>query len=358
MRELVDILRDEHRLDGNGYKSLLSSEDAEVNDYLHAQARQVADSVFGRGVYLRGLVELTNVCRNDCLYCGIRRSNRNVARYTLTAEQVMDSCREGYRLGFRTFVLQGGELPSERWPWVAELVQKIKSTWPDCALTLSLGEWPKEAYAAFRAAGADRYLLRHETHNAVHYAKLHPSEMSLAHRLQCLSWLKELGFQVGTGIMVGSPWQTFDHLVEDIEYIERLQPEMIGIGPFIPHHDTPLKEHRAGSAELTCRIYSILRLMFPQALIPSTTALNSITPNGRIMGLQAGANVLMPNLSPSAVRNQYSLYDGKKSTAAESAEGLALLDRELAAADFYIDWSRGDYKLRDNKYTKHKTTNL
>ena len=349
MTELVDILRTEHHLSSNGYRSLLTCDDVKVNDYLQSQARQVANDVFGKGIFVRGLIELTNVCRNDCYYCGIRKSNTAVERYMLTAEQVMQCCEQGHKLGFRTFVLQGGELPRDKWQWIAGLVAEIKTSWNDCAVTLSLGEWPKDVYKEFHKAGADRYLLRHESHNATHYSMLHPAEMSLTNRLQCLNWLKELGFQVGTGIMAGSPWQTLDNIVEDIEFIENFQPEMIGLGPFVPQHETPLGNHATGSAELTCKLYSIFRLMFPNALIPSTTALNSIDPHGRIKGIMAGANVVMPNLSPTNVRELYALYDGKSSVNAEAAEGIAQLEAQLKTIGYHINWSRGDF----NKCTMH-----
>lgn len=345
MKELVDILRAEHHLESGDYKALLHSEDESVVTYLHRQAREVADEVFGKGIFVRGLVELTNVCHNDCYYCGIRRSNSQVERYMLTTEQVMRCCQQGYELGFRTFVLQGGELPQDKAQWIVSLVSEIRQRWKDCAITLSLGEWPREAYEAFRKVGADRYLLRHETHNAEHYGKLHPAEMLLERRLQCLEWLKELGYQVGTGIMVGSPCQSLENIVEDIEFIERFQPEMIGLGPFVPQHDTPFGNHPTGSADLTTRLYSIFRLMFPNALIPSTTALNSIDPNGRIMGIMAGANVVMPNLSPTEVRGNYTLYDGKAGTNAEAAEGITQLEAQLATIGYHIDWRRGDHYL-------------
>ena len=344
---LVDTLRVTHHLDGDAYAALLTCGDDEAES-LRRQAREVAQQVFGHAIFVRGLVELTNVCRNDCLYCGIRRSNTAVSRYTLTREQVMASCGQGYRLGFRTFVLQGGELPRARAQWVADIVADIRSTWPDCAITLSLGEWPREAYALWRQAGADRYLLRHETHNALHYACLHPSEMSQANRLQCLDHLKALGYQVGTGIMVGSPGQTVAHLVEDIQYIEPLRPHLVGLGPFVPQHDTPLGHHPQGSADLTTRLYAIFRLMMPHALIPSTTALNTIHPQGRLLGIQAGANVVMPNLSPPDMRAHYALYDGKAATAAEAAEGIEQLETQLATIGYHIDWSRGDYR-NDNE---------
>ena len=344
MKHLVDTLRATHHLDSGGYKVLLSSHDREGITYLHQQARQVAVSGFGHGIYVRGLIELTNVCRNDCLYCGIRRSNRAVERYCLTTAQVLQCCRQGYELGFRTFVLQGGELPRHRAPWLVELVREIRARWHDCAITLSLGEWPGDVYRQLHQAGADRYLLRHETRNAAHYAMLHPAEMKLENRLRCLDRLKSLGFQVGTGIMVGSPGQSLDNIVEDIEYIEQLAPHMIGLGPFLPQHDTPLGNHAPGSSDLTTRLYSIFRLMFPKVLIPSTTALNTLCPgDGRLMGIMAGANVVMPNLSPASVRDSYALYDGKASSNAESAEGIKQLEQQLSTIGYHINWGRGDY---------------
>lgn len=343
MRQVVDTLRETHHLDSEAYKALLVCNDENFIEYLHHQARQVADKVFGKGIFVRGLIELTNVCRNDCLYCGIRRSNSTLKRYTLTHDQVMQCCQTGHDIGFRTFVLQGGELPRDKAQWLVDLVADIRSCWHDSAITLSLGEWPRDVYKALHDAGADRYLLRHETHNARHYASLHPAEMSLSNRLDCLDSLKKLGFQVGTGIMVGSPGQTVDNIVEDIEYIERFKPQMIGLGPFVPQHNTPLGSYPAGSADMTTRLYSIFRLMFPQMLIPSTTALNSIHPEGRIMGIKAGANVVMPNLSPAEVRDDYALYDGKASTAIESAEGVAQLEEQLNTIGYQINWGRGDF---------------
>ena len=340
MRQLVDTLRLRHHLDSDGYAFLLTCDNAQ---YLHEQAREVAQRVFGKGIFVRGLIELTNVCRNDCYYCGIRKSNSNVERYVLSTEQVLQSCDAGYKLGFRTFVLQGGELPRDKAQWLIDLVGEIRRMWNDCAITLSLGEWPREIYEALREAGADRYLLRHETHNANHYATLHPAEMSLNNRLQCLECLKELGFQVGTGIMVGSPGQTIENIVEDIEFIERFAPQMIGLGPFVPQHDTPFGKHPAGSVETTTRLYSIFRLMFPNVLIPSTTALNTIDTHGRIKGIMAGANVVMPNLSPINVRANYALYDGKAISHAESAQGIKELETQLATIGYHIDWSRGDF---------------
>ena len=342
MRDLVDHLRDCHELTPEQYRALLTMRNRQDVDYLMQQAREVSQQHFGKGIYVRGLIELSNACRNNCLYCGIRRSNRHVARYTLSREQVLACCQQGYDLGFRTFVLQGGEWGEEQSQWIAQLIGEIRQRWSDCAITLSLGEHPRETYALWREAGADRYLLRHETHSQQHYSLLHPAEMSHAHRLQCLEWLKELGYQVGTGIMVGSPFQTIGNIVEDIEFLVDFKPHMIGIGPFIPQHDTPLGRFPAGSVDLTARLYAILRLALPHALIPSTTAMATLATDGRLRGILAGANVVMPNLSPTDTRKQYALYDNKASLGAESSQGLKALAAELATIGYHINWSRGD----------------
>ena len=342
MRSLVDTLRERHELAPNQYLALLTMHDPQDVEYLIGQAREVAQQQFGRGIFLRALIELSNVCRNDCLYCGIRRSNRHVARYTLTCDQVLDCCEQGYQFGFRTFVLQGGEWGEERSQWIADLIREIRQNWPDCAITLSLGEHPRETYALWRDAGADRYLLRHETHNERLYSLLHPRELTIQHRLQCLEWLKELGYQVGAGIMVGAPFQSLKAIVEDIQYLIDFKPHMIGIGPFIPQSDTPLGRFPAGSVDLTARLYAIMRLAIPHALIPSTTAMATLASDGRCRGILAGANVVMPNLSPVENRSQYALYDNKAALGAESVQGIKLLEDELASIGYHIDWSRGD----------------
>ena len=342
MKSLVDKLRKEHELMPNEYLALLTMRDSQDVDYLISQAREVAQEHFGNDIYLRGLIELSNVCRNDCLYCGIRRSNSNVTRYTLTREQVMACCEQGYKIGFRTIVLQGGEWGEERSRWIAEIIRDIRAGWPDCAITLSLGEHPRKTYALWREAGADRYLLRHETHNERLYSLLHPKGMTIHHRLQCLDTLKELGYQVGAGIMVGAPFQTLRNIVEDIQYLVAFKPHMIGIGPFIPQHDTPFARFPAGSVDMTARLYAILRLALPQALIPSTTAIASLAPDGRLRGILAGANVVMPNLSPTDTRRLYALYDNKAALGAESAQGVKSLADELSTIGYHINWSRGD----------------
>ena len=360
LKGLADRLLLEGTLPPEDLRSLLLHHDGQGADYLHGLARQTARKHFGNRIFIRGLVEIGNCCHNDCLYCGIRRSNRHVERYRLDRQTILECCRTGYEMGFRTFVLQGGEDPWMHDERTATLVSCLRQAFPDAAITLSLGEKTVEAYRRFFEAGANRYLLRHETHNPAHYALLHPASMSLDHRLHCLEELKRIGYQTGTGIMVGSPGQTADHLVEDIRFIHDFRPHMIGIGPFIPHHDTPFAHEPAGSVELTLRLISIFRLMHPAALIPATTALASLSPDGRERGILAGANVVMPNLSPLHSRAKYALYDNKASLGAEAAEGLALLDRRLAAIGYRIDKGRGDYdnNRRAGCHTSEDTTGI
>ena len=343
MEKLIDKLHQKHTLTAQEYRSLLLCEDTTTNVYLQKKAQQTTIDRFGNAVFIRGLIEISNRCRNNCLYCGIRKGNTMVSRYALSRETILSCCREGHALGFRTFVLQGGEDVSQTDDWVTETVSAVRKEFPDCAITLSLGEKSKEAYQRFFEAGANRYLLRHETFNETHYQELHPSEMSRNHRLRCLEWLKEIGYQTGTGIMVGSPGQTIDHLVEDLLFIERFHPEMIGIGPFIPHAETPFANKPAGSIKLTLKLLSILRLMHPSALIPATTALASLSSDGRERGILAGANVVMPNLSPSSVREKYSLYNQKAAFGSEAAEGLKLLEEQLNKIGYTISNERGDY---------------
>ena len=343
MEKLIDKLHQKHTLTAEEYRSLLLCEDTTTNVYLQKKAQQTTIDRFGNAVFIRGLIEISNRCRNNCLYCGIRKGNTMVSRYALSRETILSCCREGHALGFRTFVLQGGEDVSQTDDWVTETVSAVRKEFPDCAITLSLGEKSKEAYQRFFEAGANRYLLRHETFNETHYQELHPSEMSRNHRLRCLEWLKEIGYQTGTGIMVGSPRQTIDHLVEDLLIIERFHPEMIGIGPFIPHAETPFANKPAGSIKLTLKLLSILRLMHPSALIPATTALASLSSDGRERGILAGANVVMPNLSPSSVREKYSLYNQKAAFGSEAAEGLKLLEEQLNKIEYTISNERGDY---------------
>lgn len=343
MKALVDTLRRERRLTGEQYLSLLAGYDDALLDYINGQAHEVAREIFGSGIYKRGLLEITNYCRNDCYYCGIRRSNMETERYRLTREEILECCREGDRLGFRTFVLQGGEDTAMSDAFVEGLVRDIRREFPHTAITLSLGERNKEAYSRFFDAGANRYLLRHETACPEHYGMLHPSGMSFENRMECLRTLRDTGYQTGTGMMVGSPGQTLENLVEDILFIERFKPKMIGIGPYIPQHNTPFAGERAGSMEMTLLLISVFRLMFPHALIPSTTALASLAPGGRIRGILAGANVVMPNLTPPPQRSKYSIYDHKAALGAESAQGYAALEEELKSIGCFLSGERGDY---------------
>lgn len=350
--ETIKKLRETHRLTAQEYKSLLINDNSDFFTVLGAQAREVSVSVFGNGVFIRGLIEVSNFCRNNCLYCGIRAANGEIERYRLGKSDILECCRRGHELGFRTFVLQGGEDPVLTDDWVEDVIRAIHSEFPDCAITLSLGEKSAESYRRFKAAGADRYLLRHETFNSDHYAKLHPAGMSRDRRLGCLSDLKDAGYQTGSGIMVGSPYQTVDDIVEDLLYIQELGPEMIGIGPFIHHHGTPFADMPDGSLDMTLRLISIFRLMSPYALIPATTALATLSPDGRTKGILAGANVVMPNLTPASRRGNYALYEGKASTGAESAEGLEELKKELKAIGYDVIVHRGDYATDNNNDRK------
>ncbi len=309
---------------------------------LYNTADKIRREHYGDKVYIRGLIEISSYCKNNCLYCGIRAGNKNAQRYRLTEEEILSCCKEGYALGFRTFVMQGGEDNFFTDEFMCKLIYKIKSLYPDCAITLSLGERSYESYKALKSAGADRYLLRHETANDIHYSKLHPEGMKLSHRKKCLFNLKELGFQVGSGFMVGSPFQTYENLAEDLLFLKELQPQMIGIGPFIKHKDTPFKDEESGTLYLNLKMISILRIMFPKALIPSTTALSSISPEGRELGLKAGANVVMPNLSPGDVRAKYSLYNNKAYSGSEAAESLVILKELVNKAGYEVVVDRGD----------------
>ena len=344
IRQLIDQLEEQRILSKEEFLALLTEINETDREYLRDRARTVAKRKFGNRIYTRGLIEFTNYCKNDCYYCGIRRSNREVTRYRLTNEQILSCCKEGYELGFRTFVLQGGEDGSYSDEDMVELITLIKKHYPDCALTLSIGEKSYESYQKFFEAGADRYLLRHETANEDHYSKLHPDNLTLSSRKQCLLDLKMIGYQVGAGFMVGSPYQTMEHVVEDLLFLKELSPEMVGIGPFLPHHQTPFAGKEKGSMELTLTLISILRLMLPAALIPATTALGTIHPNGREEGIRSGANVVMPNLSPTSVRKNYELYDNKICTGDEAAECRFCLDRRMRKIGYELTVDRGDYK--------------
>ena len=344
MKNLIDKLHQENFLSAEEFHRLLANRSQEDEEYARNLANQVRQQVHGNKIYVRGLIEFTNYCKNDCFYCGIRRSNREAQRYRLTEEDILTCCAEGYELGFRTFVLQGGEDPFFTDEKIVHMIHEIKKKYPDCALTLSIGEKSEESYRAFREAGADRYLLRHETADTRHSSRLHPYEMSCEHRKNCLRTLKKLGFQTGAGFMVGSPLQTIDDLVADFLFLKELDPEMVGIGPFIPHKDTPFAEERGGTLEDTLFYLALLRLMLPHVLLPATTALGTIHPEGREMGVLSGANVVMPNLSPISVRKKYMLYDGKICTGDESAQCRSCLSGRMKQIGCEIVTDRGDYR--------------
>lgn len=346
--DIIQKLISTHRLERKEIVELLNHCGPDEKENLRLEARSLTDRVYGKHIFVRALIEVSNYCHNDCYYCGIRRSNRAMERYRLKREEILECCNTGYRLGFRTFVLQGGEEHYQDTDAWTGLIREIRQNYPDCAITLSLGEKDRETYRKWFDAGANRYLLRHETANAVHYRQLHPDFMSLENRKRCLWDLKEIGYQVGSGFMVGSPFQTLETLAEDLCFLQELQPSMIGIGPFIPHHQTPFSNKQAGSVEQTLLLLSILRLLFPAALIPATTALGSLEKDGRIRGILHGANVVMPNVSPNEAREKYRIYDNKLHTGAESAEGLETLRQQMAGIGCDIAVDRGDaisYKL-------------
>ena len=341
---LIDKLATEHSLDTGEYEYLVANRNVDAAERLRALAVDERKKHYGNSVYVRGLIEISNICKNDCLYCGIRRSNRGCERYRLTKEQILSCCEEGYALGFRTFVMQGGEDAYFNDERLCDIVISIKQTYPDCAVTLSMGERSRESYQRLYDAGADRYLLRHESATKEHYEKLHPSEMSFDERIRCLRDLKDIGFQTGCGFMVGSPYQTYADIARDLKFIEEFQPEMCGIGPFIPHKATEFAAFSAGTVELTCYLLSIVRLIRPKVLLPATTALGSIEDGGREKGILSGANVVMPNLSPIDTRKKYELYNNKLFTSAESAQAKRELEERIRNIGYEVVCHRGDAK--------------
>ena len=341
---LLKRLAKEHQLVREDWEELLTSPSSELMHDAQELAVQLREPIYGKNIFIRGLIEISNICHNDCYYCGIRRSNPNVSRFRLSADELMTCCENGHKFGFRTFVLQGGEDDFYTDDFLCPLLQKIHNNFPDCAITLSLGERSSASYRRLFDAGANRYLLRHETATAEHYAQLHPSWMSYTNRMLCLSDLKTLGYQVGAGFMVGSPGQTVAHLAADLCFLQNFRPAMIGIGPFISQQDTPFANEKNGSAEQTLYLLSLIRIMHPHVLLPATTALNTLLSNGSQRGMQAGANVVMPNLSPASCREKYALYDHKACTGIESIEGLELLKKQMAEIGYKVVIDRGDYQ--------------
>ncbi len=340
--ELIEKLYKTHSLKLNEYEYLIENRTEESAALLKEYAVKERKKHYSNSVFVRGLIEISNICKNDCYYCGIRKSNQNCDRYRLSKEEILECCKEGYALGFRTFVLQGGEDGTFTDEWLTDLIEAIKRNHPDCAVTLSLGERSKESYKKLYDSGADRYLLRHETADELHYSKLHPSSLTLKNRIECLHNLREIGFQTGCGFMVGSPYQTTKNIAQDLKFIEDFSPDMCGVGPFIPHKDTMFKNHKAGDADLCCYLLSIIRLIKPNILLPATTALGTVENDGREKGILCGANVIMPNLSPLSVRKKYALYDGKISTGEESAQSLYKLKKSMNAIGYEVVVDRGD----------------
>lgn len=349
--ELIDKLSEEKNLSLYEWSQVIGTYTPDDRLYAADAARNVAQREFGHDIFFRGIVEFTSICKNDCYYCGLRRSNHHAARYRLTKEDILTCCAEGYKVGFRTFVLQGGEdawFTDER---MCEIVSAIRREYPDCAITLSIGERSLESYQMLYDAGANRYLLRHETATPAHYAKLHPKELSLENRIRCLYDLKAIGYQTGCGCMVGTPYQTAQDLARDMMFMADFKPEMIGIGPFIPHHDTPFAACPAGSVDTTLMLLSLCRLMLPRVMLPATTALGTLDGSGRKQGVLAGANVIMPNLSPVDVRKKYLLYDNKAISGDDAAESLRLLDEHMHEIGYRLSVARGDWSPEKEKST-------
>ena len=344
MYSLIQKLATTHSLTVDEYEFLVANRNDDSAKLLRNYAVKVRREIYGQDVFVRGLIEISSFCRNDCLYCGLRRSNSHCERYRLTPDEIIACSDEGYELGFRTFVLQGGEDSYFTDDVLGGIVRAIKARHSDCAVTLSMGERSRDSYEFLRVCGADRYLLRHETASPEHYAKLHPSEMSYDNRMKCLHELRELEYAVGCGFMVGSPYQTVKDIARDLKFIEEFRPEMCGIGPFIPHKDTPFHDYPSGTLELTCYLLSVIRLIYPPVLLPATTALGTINPVGREMGIMSGANVVMPNLSPVGVRKKYALYDNKICTGEESAQCRECLNNRMRKIGYEIVTSRGDIK--------------
>jgi len=344
MKRLIDKLYKDGALERNEYIELLKNYNGEKALYSRELANTIRKEIFGNKIYIRGLIEVSSYCKRDCLYCGIRKSNTCAQRYRLTQEEILKCCTLGYELGFRSFVLQGGEDMYFTQDRVTEIIKQIKKDFSDCAVTLSLGERNREEYKQWFDAGADRYLLRHETADSIHYSKLHPKNTTLESRMECLENLKEIGYQTGCGFMVGSPFQSEETLAKDLEFIQSFKPHMVGIGPFIPQKNTPFGDREQGSLELTLFLLSLVRIMLKNVLLPSTTALGTIAPNGRELGILSGANVVMPNLSPLEVRKKYCLYDGKISTDEEAAEGKEKLNEKMKKIGCELYVGRGDWK--------------
>ncbi|WP_322171218.1 [FeFe] hydrogenase H-cluster radical SAM maturase HydE [Acutalibacter caecimuris] len=342
--QLIDKLAETHSLPLEEYQELVDGQNPEAAALLAEKAVAVRKAIYGNTVYVRGLIEISNICKNNCFYCGIRRGNAHCDRYRLSQEDILACAEEGYQLGFRTFVLQGGEDPFFTDSVLCEMIAAVKARHPDCAVTVSMGERSRESYRLLKEAGADRYLLRHETANREHYGKLHPVDMFFDNRMRCLQDLRELGYQVGCGFMVGSPGQSSHTLAEDLKFIQEFKPDMCGIGPFIPHKETPFGQEAAGTLEQTCYLLSMIRLIHPPVLLPATTALGTIHPEGRELGILAGANVVMPNLSPVSVRKKYELYDNKICTGEESAQCKDCLSARMRSVGYEIVTDRGDVK--------------
>ena len=346
MMKEAERLFEEGTLPFDSLKALVETRDEDTFEYMREKASLKRDEAYGRVVYLRALIEFTNYCRCDCYYCGIRCSNRNAERYRLSEEEILSATAEGYALGFRTVVLQGGEDPYFSDDDLVRIIRRIKDSF-DMRVTLSIGERSRESYKRLYGAGAQRYLLRHESIDKGHFSLLHPSSQRIESRIRALKDLRDIGYQVGCGFMVGSPYQTDDDIVKDLLFIKDFRPHMVGIGPFIAQCDTPFASFPSGSPSLTLKLLSIIRLMNPSVLLPATTALATVKKGGELEGVKYGANVIMPNLTPARERGKYRIYDNKANSGLEAAENVERLRKELEGMGFSVPSDYGDSLMED-----------
>ena len=306
MNTIIQKAKETHELSRDEIIALLK--DDSINEELFKAADEVRKKYLGDEVHLRGLIEFTNICKRNCMYCGLRRDNKSLNRYRLSHEEIIDFAKKAVSYGYKTLVLQGGEDDYYTVERLVPIVKDLKAL--GVALTLSIGERPFEEYEALKKAGADRFLLRIETTDKELYEKLDPG-MSHENRIQCLKNLRKLGYEVGSGCLVGLPGQKIESLADDILFFKELDVDMNGIGPFIPNEDTPLKDAEGGQFELALKVMAIVRLLLPDINIPATTAMETLNKQGRVIALQCGANVVMPNVTEGEYRKLYALYPGK-----------------------------------------------
>lgn len=334
MHDILLKAKTHHNLEKSEIIQLLNSDGNE----LFKTADEVRQEFVGDEVHLRGLIEFTNICRQTCKYCGIRRENSKVNRYRLSKDEIISMARHGVRNGFKTLVMQGGEDSFFTKDLICEIIFEIKKM--DVALTLSLGERSFEDYKAFKDAGADRYLLRIETTDKELYKSVHPG-MSFENRKRCLYDLKSLGYETGTGCLIGLPGQTVESLADDILFFKELDADMVGVGPFIPHPETPFAKSSCGSFNLALKVMAITRLLLPNINIPATTAMETLSPNGRLIALQSGANVFMPNITEGVSPSKYEIYPDKSGINGAKNGIIGEINENLKVIGRYVSDTKG-----------------